>query len=322
MADSPIRYLSAADVSRAMPAVPERLEIARRALGALASGASDVPPKVTLRMAGDALMEAMPGRLNEPSVLGMKWVAAFPMNAGSDVPQVNALIILNDPATGEARWLLDGSAITLARTAAVSMAAVELLCSPDTRRVVVLGYGAQARAHVEALAAVLAEFDLVVHGPDERRAEAFCRWAETLTAVRAAAIGGSLKDVAQSADLILSCASLHPGLRALDERWVGEGATVIAIDDDTYATPELASRAATFIVDDVAQFETYRPHSTLSDFPVPDDSIGGLLAEPRDGSMHRGGLAVLLGTAAADLSLAAIVAERATNARLGVQITR
>ena len=64
-------------------------------------------------------------------------------------------MLLHDGETGELRALLNASAITEIRTAAVSAVATRALARADARVVAILGGGVQARSHAEAMRAVL-----------------------------------------------------------------------------------------------------------------------------------------------------------------------
>src|SRR2546423_12912294 len=86
-----------------------------------------------------------------PDGLGQKIVTFYPPNAEKGIATHMALIVLNDPQTGEPLAVIDGRLITEMRTAAVSAAATKLLASPDARILAILGSGVQARSHVEAL---------------------------------------------------------------------------------------------------------------------------------------------------------------------------
>ena len=127
------RYLSAADVTAAMPPVEERLELAERTMTALVADA-ELPPKIGVhpRPAG-SFAHAMPAALRDPAgadLLGIKWVAGFPENRATGLPAIHAVVILNDPTTGVPRAILDGGPITAQRTAAVSGVALRRF-APD-----------------------------------------------------------------------------------------------------------------------------------------------------------------------------------------------
>ena len=95
------------------------------------------------------LMPAIAG-----DVMGLKAVTFYPVNAGTEIPTHQAMILLFDIATGEPLAVMDGRLITEMRTAAVSAAVTNRLASPDAHVLALLGSGVQAKAHLEALRCV------------------------------------------------------------------------------------------------------------------------------------------------------------------------
>ena len=85
-------------------------------------------------------------------VLGHKIVTVLPGNPAQGRPAVGASYLLLDRRSGEPLALLDGEALTLRRTAAVSALAARQLAREDTSRLLVVGAGRLApwmlRAHV------------------------------------------------------------------------------------------------------------------------------------------------------------------------------
>ena len=99
----PLRYLSGADVSAAMPPLPQRLVLAERTLRGLAGGA-ELPPKIGVHpRAASSFAHAMPAFLQgladdgSGDRLGMKWVSGNPANSTAGLQGIYGLLILNDP---------------------------------------------------------------------------------------------------------------------------------------------------------------------------------------------------------------------------------
>ena len=86
--------------------------------------------------------------------VGVKLVSLTPGNPDRGLPFIHAVYVLFDPQTQAPVALLDGSALTALRTAAVSGLATRHLAREDAERLVVFGAGVQARSHLEAMLAV------------------------------------------------------------------------------------------------------------------------------------------------------------------------
>lgn len=94
--------------------------------------------------------------------VGVKLVTLTSSNPGRGLPYIQAGYVLFDTATQSPEAVLDGTALTALRTAAVSGLATRHLAREDAARLVVFGAGVQARAHLEAMCAVRSVTELVV----------------------------------------------------------------------------------------------------------------------------------------------------------------
>jgi alanine dehydrogenase len=95
----------------------------------------------------------MPG-WREGGHLGVKIVTVFPENEKRGLCSVNGEYLLISGDTGEPLALLDGRALTLLRTAAVSALAADLLAAPDADSLLMVGTGALAAYLIEGHLAV------------------------------------------------------------------------------------------------------------------------------------------------------------------------
>ena len=88
-------------------------------------------------------------------LMGVKLVSIWPGNNARDQSAVSATYVLLSCADGRPLAVLDGTELTLRRTAAAAALGSRLLARPDSRRLAVLGTGALstplALAHCAAL---------------------------------------------------------------------------------------------------------------------------------------------------------------------------
>jgi ornithine cyclodeaminase/alanine dehydrogenase-like protein (mu-crystallin family) len=94
--------------------------------------------------------------------VGVKLVTLTSSNPEHGLPYIQAGYVLFDTVTQSPEAVLNGTALTALRTAAVSGLATRHLAREDAVRLVVFGAGVQARAHVEAMCAVRQVTELVV----------------------------------------------------------------------------------------------------------------------------------------------------------------
>ncbi len=122
-------------------------------------------------------------------------------------PRVQGVCVVFDPVTLAPVAVMDGAALTLLRTAAVSALAVRRLAAPGARRLLVLGRGPQALAHVEAVRAVRPVAHVDVVGRDRA--------------------GLDLGALVAAADVVCCCTTAREPL--FDGARVADGAVVVAI---------------------------------------------------------------------------------------------
>lgn len=146
---------------------------------------------------GDLLVMPATG----PHGAGVKLVTVTPDNAPRDLPLVHGLYVLFDAATGALRALVDGAALTGLRTAAVSGLVTRHCARPDATRLVVVGAGTQARAHVEAMRAVRAIEHVTVASRSSGPAHAL------VAAIRASGVAADVggPDAVRGAHLVCTC---------------------------------------------------------------------------------------------------------------------
>lgn len=159
-------YLDAATVARLVP-VADAVRILQDALRAgLDPERTPQRPVVELPAGQLLLMPAAAGRY-----AGVKAATVTPANPGRGLPRIQGTYLLFDGDTLTPLAVVDGIALTLLRTPAVSALAVRHLAEPDARELVVFGSGPQAWGHVLALREVRPVAGVTIVGRDRDRAE-------------------------------------------------------------------------------------------------------------------------------------------------------
>jgi ornithine cyclodeaminase len=260
---------------------------------------------------------AMPAARTD-GFLGAKLVTSFPSNSARGLPGVFGVYALFDGATGRPAAILDGTRLTLVRTAAVSAVAVKLLARPDAATLGVLGAGGQGEFHARVLSRVKALSEIRVWGRSDDRAGAL---VGRLVRAGLPARVATRAEAASSDIVVTATASAEP---VLESSRVADAACVCAIGAHTPTSRELdgdlVARARTLAI------ETRDALEEAGDLVIParegrislDDPRIVTLAElvttspapgARDGSA---GPAVFksCGVAFEDLALASLVALR------------
>ena len=320
-----ILVLSAGQVRDLLP-YGECAEVMRDALAALARGEGYQPLRTVIRPPGGAgLMALMPSFLagDEPAY-GLKAICIFPGNPalGKDAHQGGVLV--SSASTGELLALLNGSALTEVRTAAVSAVATSLLARPDAAHLAIIGTGVQARAHALAIAASRPLAEIRLAGRQPGRADRLAAQLRERLAVPVLAYDDAAEALAGASIVVTATSSATPVLR---REWLAEGAHINAvgaclptareIDSETMAAAALFVDSRESAASESGDFLLAQADGAIGAGHIRAE-IGEVLIAAAAGRRDASEITLFesLGLATADLAAAAHVYRKAS--RLGV----
>jgi alanine dehydrogenase len=300
------------------------IEAMAGALASLARGEVHVPLRFVVKPEDEpSLIGLMPAhRAGESPLYSLKTVCVFPDNPQRGLDAHQGTVTLFDGETGEVRALMNASAITAIRTAAVSAVATRLLAREDARDLGVLGSGVQARSHLEALRLVR-DFDRVrIYSPTAAHAQALADEA-------GAEVAGSAEEAVRGADVVVTAtSSVEP---VLQRAWVKDGAHVNVVGGRPPQMRELDAATiadSAFYVDrrESAENEAFDYRDALESGAIASGHIRGEIGEvligaapgresPDDVTVFRS-----LGLAVEDLAAAEYVVRRAREAGVGTEV--
>lgn len=135
--------------------MPSTVEAVEQVLADTARGTAAQPTPLAMGVPPvDSSFIVMPGVAAGAGLASVKMLADIPSNAGRGLPTQRSLIMLSDHVTGEPLAILDGRVPTRIRTAAVTAVATRHLSRPESSVLGLVGAGALAVAHVEAILCV------------------------------------------------------------------------------------------------------------------------------------------------------------------------
>src|SRR5690606_3691681 len=102
-----------------------------------------------------------------------KLVNVVPGNRTRQLPTIHGVVAVYDGISGQALFVLDGPTVTARRTAAISMLGLASFLAAAPQRIALIGTGAQADGHADALAALYPGLDVTVIGRSLDKARAF-----------------------------------------------------------------------------------------------------------------------------------------------------
>jgi ornithine cyclodeaminase len=200
-------------------------------LAARARGEALMPLRSVVPFEGAAgFMGLMPAwRGGTDPVFSLKALCIMPGNPARGLDTHQGLVALFDGSTGRPRAILDASAVTAVRTAAVSAVATRLLARPDARVLAILGAGVQGRAHLRALGTVREFDDVRIYSPSAEHARTVADGQAT--------VASSAEEAVREADVVvLATSSSDPVIR---RDWLATGAHVNAIGASVLSASEL-----------------------------------------------------------------------------------
>lgn len=232
---SELLVLAHDDVKRLLP-MGDCIELMAEVLADLTRGAVWQPLRFVVRPPDEpSLMGLMPAHRSQPQpAYGLKIVCIFPGNPARGLDAHQGGVLLFDGETGAPRALLDASAVTEIRTAAVSGVATRLLAREDATELAILGSGVQARSHLEAMATVRPFARARVWSRTAEHARALASEASAPFAVDAVA---SAEEAVRGADVVVTATSSREPI--VEREWLEPGAHVNAVGSSIPTAREL-----------------------------------------------------------------------------------
>jgi len=218
-----VLVLTQGEIERLMP-VEACIDLMADALKALARGDVHQPLRMIVRPPNTTgLMGLMPAVLSGPGrqpAYGLKVVCLFKDNPARGKDMHQGGVLLFDGTTGELIALMNASAITAIRTAAVSGVATRLLAREDAGDVAIIGAGVQARTHLLAMAAVRHLRRVRVASRNIERARTFAHEMQARVDCAIEPLANAA-DAVRGADLIVTAtSSVNP---VIEHTWIAPG---------------------------------------------------------------------------------------------------
>jgi ornithine cyclodeaminase/alanine dehydrogenase-like protein (mu-crystallin family) len=327
-----VLMLSHQDVAAALP--PRACAEAMAAvLTAQARGETYHPLRSVMRAPGAAgLMGLMPSwrgaRPDGGAVFALKAICIIPGNPARGLDAHQGTVTLFDGETGQPTAILDASAVTEIRTAAVTAVATGLLARTDARTLAVLGAGVQGRAHLEALATVRGFEEVRIYAPTQAHAQALAE-QPGLPGAQVSAVA-TAEDAVRGADVVVAATNSREPVLA--HAWLKPGAHVNAVGASTPNAREIdtATVAASALFCDSRESlrnEAGEFQLAVREGAIPGDEhvraeLGEVLAGIAPGRQDDGELTLFrsLGIGVEDLAAAEIVVAAARAQGLGTAV--
>jgi 1-piperideine-2-carboxylate/1-pyrroline-2-carboxylate reductase [NAD(P)H] len=162
-----------------------------------------VPPRLVQRLSEQSSLFVMPASDAQLAITKLiTWVAD---NPGRGLPAIQGEVMVFDVRDGRHLCLLDGPTVTAHRTAAVSLLAAQKLAPNPAGKLLLVGAGVQARAHLHAFAQGLGVKEVMVSSRTHASAKLLVD--EALTMGLRAVIAENADDALADCSLVVSATS-------------------------------------------------------------------------------------------------------------------
>lgn len=243
----------------------ECIEAMADAFKMLAGGDAILPLRTMLFLPdGQNLMGLMPSYLGGIQSIGVKVTAAFPSNFGTEYDTHQGVVVLFDTQHGLLRAIVDGTAVTAIRTAAVSGVATRLLAREDANTLAIIGAGTQARTHLQAMLTVRKVRRVRVFSLPMEGAYQFADRESKRHRIEVE-VKKSAQEAVEGADIICTVTTAKEPV--VKGEWIAPGAHINAVGAFTPTTRELDTAAVV-----AARLYVDRREATLKesgDFLIP-----------------------------------------------------
>jgi ornithine cyclodeaminase len=216
----------------------ECVTLMREALVSLAEGRVHQPLRTIVRPPDAAgVMGLMPSYSSGAhAAFGLKAICVFGGNPARGMDSHQGAVLLFSAESGELQAVVNASAVTAVRTAAVSGVATEALAREDACDLAVIGAGVQARSHVEAMSHVRRIKRCRVASRSMERARVLADELKGSCAFPVEAVA-TVEEALRDADLIVTATNSAEAV--VRREWVRDGAHINAVGSCTPNTREL-----------------------------------------------------------------------------------
>ncbi|HET9896057.1 MAG TPA: ornithine cyclodeaminase family protein [Streptosporangiaceae bacterium] len=331
------------DAVRAVLSYPLCAEAMRDALIARARGDFYQPLRTVLKVPGPgglvALMpayrygasaegsgESSPRASTASAGYGLKAINITHDNPGRGLDSHQGIVLLSSSETGEPIAVLNASAVTEVRTAAVSAVATNQLANADADVLTIIGAGVQARSHLRAIASTRALAEIRVVARTAEKAQRFAADMALLAGDAKVTGYASAEEALAGAGIVVT--ATNSAVPVIQRQWITPGTHINAVgaclpharelDSATVADAALFCDSKDAVIAEAGDFVIAAMDGAIDrDHLMPE--LGDVLAGTAAGRSGEREITIFesLGLAAEDLAAAAAAYQVAVERGIG-----
>ena len=214
------------------------MDLMKEALSDLEQGKCVQPARSVHIFPEEHMFGFMPAWLGDGQYFGAKIINACHRNLGTEYPSHAGYVIMFDAVHGMPLGLIDAMTVTKIRTGAVSGVATDMLALDDADTLALIGAGAQAYSHMEAISLIRKIKYVNIYDKAKEASKVFKDIIQKQYGVTVT-VCDTAEAAVRDADIICTLTpSKEPFLMA---EWVKPGAHINAVGAFTPVTREITS---------------------------------------------------------------------------------
>jgi len=320
-----ILYLSREDCLKTTLTNYEIIHLVERALETHGKKELEMPAKIGIHPLENTFIHAMPAYIPSEHACGIKWAAGYPDNRRKfGLPQISALLLLNDDQTGVPLAMMDGSWITTVRTAAVTAVGVKYLGNVNSETFGMIGCGELGKKHIEFVSHVLPQLKKVyIYDVYEEAMDRLI--ADVQPKIQAEIVKASSIEEVVKHSLIIASATVitaTPQPQIKDE-WITSGQTIFQCDLHTLYEDVTMKRGDKYFVDSLEQNALFHKYGYYPEgLPSIDGELGEIVAGLKKGREHENELIINnnIGMAVEDIIMGKAIYDKALELGIGQKL--
>lgn len=325
---APARLLAQSDVARLLD-LPSCIDAVERVFRLHHEGRALKPGVLGTHALGGGFHAKTAGILGDRAYFAAKLNANFPDNpVARALPTIQGIVVLFDATNGVPLAIMDSIEITRLGTAAASAVAAKYASREDSHVMSVIGCGAQAAPHVDALIAVRPIDRVLVFDVQADRAASFARAMRARHGIAVNAVGDH-RQAARASDIIVTCTPSRDPILSADDLPRGVFVAAVGADSEEKQEIDAAALAECAVIGDIieqcatiGELHHALAAGLMSLSDVRSD-LAGIVSGERPGRVSATERVVFdsTGTALQDVAAAALAYERACAQDVGMSIT-
>ncbi|MEN3746703.1 ornithine cyclodeaminase family protein [Sphingomonas sp. HF-S3] len=229
-----IDIIGSADLA-ALLTMDDAIKLVKTAMIDVSAARSWAPHRWVEQLERGGAMALMPGGMFSDNRFGIKVLSLFKPAARGSLSGHQGAMLLFDSVDGRPLAIVEASSLTALRTAAATAVATDALSRPQSRVLALLGAGAQAVRHVEAMTAVRSFDEIRIWARDRTKAETFAE--NHLRGFKTVTVANDAQTAIIGADVV--CTLTHSDTAVVRGEWLERGQHLNLIGASTAASREV-----------------------------------------------------------------------------------